>query len=182
MTLSESFVIRLKRGEPAAYEELLGRFESPLYRFFYYDHRDHHIAQEQSAETFAQLAQSIATFAGCDSQLSAFVFSIARRVQLRSWRTRKQATLPLESAADSAQASPCPVQQAAGREQLSLVLAAIGALEQPQRNVLLLRFVEGLSLAEIATALDIPLGTVKSHIHRGREYLRQRFFPQEYQP
>ena len=62
------------------------------------------------------------------------------------------------------------------------MLAAIGALEQPQRNVLLLRFVEGLSLAEIATALDIPLGTVKSHIHRGREYLRQRFFPQEYQP
>jgi len=182
MTLSESFVSRLKRGEPAAYEELLARFESPLYRFFYYDHRDHHIAQEQSAETFAQLAQSIANFAGCDSQLSAFVFSIARRVQLRSWRTRKQAALPLESAADSAQASPCPVQQAAGREQLSLVLAAIGALEQPQRNVLLLRFVEGLSLAEIATALDIPLGTVKSHIHRGREYLRQRFFPQEYQP
>jgi len=182
MTLSESFVIRLKRGEPAAYEELLARFESPLYRFFYYDHRDHHIAQEQSAETFAQLAQSIATMAGCDAQLSAFVFSIARRVQLRSWRTRKQAVLPLESAADSAQESPCPVQQAAGREQLSLVLAAIGALEQPQRNVLLLRFVEGLSLAEIATALDIPLGTVKSHIHRGREYLRQRFFPQEYQP
>ena len=182
MTLSESFVSRLKRGEPAAYEELLARFESPLYRFFYYDHRDHHIAQEQSAETFAQLAQSIATMAGCDSQLSAFVFSIARRVQLRSWRTRKKAALPLESAADSAQASPCPVQQAAGREQLSLVLAAIGALEQPQRNVLLLRVVEGLSLAEVATALDIPLGTVKSHIHRGREYLRQRFLPEECQP
>ena len=120
--------------------------------------------------------------AGCDGQLTAFVFSIARRVQLRFWRTKKQAVLPLESAADTTQTYPCPVQQAAGREQLSLVLAAIGAMEQPQRNVLLLRFVEGLSLAEIATALDIPLGTVKSHIHRGREHLRHHFFPEDCQP
>lgn len=182
MTLGKSFVSRLQRGEPAAYEELLARFESPLYRFFYYDHRNHHMAQEQSAETFAQLAQSITGMAGCDGQLTAFVFSIARRVQLRFWRTKNKTVLPLELAADTTQTYPCPVQQAAGREQLSLVLAAIGALEQPQRNVLLLRFVEGLPLAEIATALDIPLGTVKSHIHRGREYLRHRFFPEDCWP
>ena len=103
-------------------------------------------------------------------------------MQLRFWRTKNKTVLPLELAADTTQTYPCPVQQAAGREQLSLVLAAIGALEQPQRNVLLLRFVEGLPLADIATALDIPLGTVKSHIHRGREYLRHRFFPEDCWP
>lgn len=45
-------------------------------------------------------------------------------------------------------------------------------LEQPLRNVLLLRFVEECTLDEISEVLEIPLGTVKSHIHRGRARLK----------
>jgi RNA polymerase sigma-70 factor, ECF subfamily len=59
MLQDESFLAQLKKGIPAAYVVLVERFEGPLYRFFYCSHRDHHLAQDQTAETFAQLVKSL---------------------------------------------------------------------------------------------------------------------------
>ena len=62
---------------------------------------------------------------------------------------------------------------ASDREQLEGVLDAISHLEDPLREVLILRFVEGCSIDEVAVALGLPVGTVKSHIHRSRTRLKQ---------
>ena len=70
---------------------------------------------------------------------------------------------------------------ASDREQLERVLTAIGQLEEQARNVLLLRFVEGYSIDDVAEALTLPVGTVKSHIHRGRARLTQLLTKQEQQ-
>ena len=64
-------------------------------------------------------------------------------------------------------AAPNPTQ--AGADALA---AALASLAEEHREVLLLRFVDGLSLAEIAAALDIPLGTVKSRMHNSLKTLR----------
>ena len=53
------------------------------------------------------------------------------------------------------------------------MLLAIGRLEPAVRDVLLFRFVEGYSIDEVASTLDLPVGTVKSHIHRGVARLKQ---------
>ena len=179
MCSDKSFLDRLKAGEPAAYVLLVERFEGPLYRFFLCDHRNHHTAQEQTAETFAQLVRSLGGMRGSCEQLRAFVFATARHVQLRRWRRRKVQPAPLVAALDVSDPGPSPLTVASDREQLERAFSAIGQLEDPLRNVLLLRFVEGCSIEEVAQALDLPIGTVKSHIHRSRLRLRQIFAEKE---
>src|SRR5437762_443636 len=166
MLEGESFIDELKKGAPAAYEVLVERFEGPLYRFFYCDHRDHHMAQDQTAETFAQLVRSLREMRGGCEQLCAYVFATARHVQLRRFRARKQPSAAFAERLEVADARPSPATVASDREQLERVLDAISHLEDPLRNVLLLRFVEGCSIDEVALSLKLPVGTVKSHIHR----------------
>jgi len=180
MLSDESFLNRLKAGEPAAYAMLVERFEGPLYRFFLCDHRNHHTAQEQTAETFAQLVGAFRGMRGGCEQLRAYVFATARHVQLRRWRDHRKQPSSLAEALDVSDPRPSPVAVASDREQLERALNAIGQLEEQARNVLLLRFVEGCSIDEIAVALALPVGTVKSHIHRGRSRLKEILSKREY--
>ena len=181
MSLGESFLDQLKDGLPAAYVVLVERFEGPLYRFFLCDHRDHHTAQEQTAETFAQLVRSLPRMRGDCGQLRAYVFATARHVQQRRWRRRATEPSPLVEALSVSDPQPSPATVASGREQLDRVLSAISNIDGPLRNVLLLRFVEGCSIDEVAEALEMPVGTVKSHIYRGRMQLKQMFVEKEYE-
>jgi RNA polymerase sigma-70 factor (ECF subfamily) len=179
MLSDDSFLTRLKAGEPAAFAVLVERFEGPLYRFFLCDHRNHHTAQEQTAETFAQLVRSFGGMRGGCDQLRSYVFATAQHVQLRRWRDHRKQACPLAEALNVSDSRPSPVAVASDREQLERVLNAIGQLEDPSRNVLLLRFVEGFSIDEVAEALALPVGTVKSHIHRSRSRLKQIFSDKE---
>jgi RNA polymerase sigma-70 factor, ECF subfamily len=181
MFSDESFLDQLKDGLPAAYVVLVERFEGPLYRFFLCDHRNHHTAQEQTAETFAQLVRSLPRMRGGYDQLRAYVFATARHVQQRRWRKRKGQPLPLAEALGIGDPRPSPAKVASDREQVERVLNAISHLDDPLRNVLLLRFVEDCSIDEVAEALEMPIGTVKSHIHRGRMRLKQICAETEYE-
>jgi RNA polymerase sigma-70 factor, ECF subfamily len=181
MLSDESFLNQLKAGEPAAYVLLVERFEGPLYRFFLCDHRNHHTAQEQTAETFAQLVRSLGGMRGGYEQLRAYVFATARHVQQRRRRGWKKQPIPLAEALDVSDPGPSPSTIVSDREQLERVLNAISQFEDPLRNVLLLRFVEGFSIDEVSEALELPVGTVKSHIHRCRARLKQVLAEKEYE-
>src|SRR5262249_10842539 len=106
MHQDESFVDQLRHGVPEAYTLLVERFEAPLYRFFFCDHRDHHLAQEQSAETFAALVRSLRNLRGGGEQLPAFVFSTARHIQQRRWRAKGRDPLSLAAAQDLSDPRP----------------------------------------------------------------------------
>ncbi len=173
MEADERFVEQLRRGDSAAYELLVERFEGPLYRFFVCEHRNHHGAEEQTADTFAELVRSLPNMRGGQEQLRAYVFATARHMQQRRWRRRRKESLPLAEAADVLDSGPAPSAVAENREQAEQALRLIDGLAEAERTVVLLRFVEELSIAEIAEALAMPAGTVKSHIHRGREKLKQ---------
>lgn len=173
MDIDDDFVERLKSECPAAYEILVAHFEGPLYRFFLCAHGNHHLAQDQSAETFAQLVRSIPNMKGGADQLRGFVFGVARNVQRRRWRKKATDPVSLTLASETCDDRPTPSQEAAGREELQRALEAIRRLDEPGRSVLVLRFVESLSLDQIAQTLEMPVGTVKSHIHRGRKRLEE---------
>jgi len=179
MELDPATFAQLKTGQPMAFEALIEQFEGPLFRFFFCDHRNHHVAQEQTAETFAQLVRALPGMRGGNDKLRAFVFATARHVQLRRVRERKNAAVPLAEAFELTDERPSPAASAAAREQVGLVLDSISQFEEQVRNVLLLRFVEECSLEEIAESLSLPLGTAKSHIHRGRSRLRKIFAEKE---
>jgi RNA polymerase sigma factor, sigma-70 family len=114
----------------------------------------------------------------CD-QLRAYVFATARHIQLRRFRERKVPLAPSSDQLDIADAQPSPENVVSDREELERVLDAVSQFEDPLPNVLVLRFVEGCSIEEVAQALDLPVGTVKSHIHRARSRLKQIFSKRE---
>lgn len=168
----EPLVEGLRRLDAAAYEELMERYEGPLYRFFLYSHGDHDLAQDQCAETFANMIGAIGKMRGGAHCLRPFVFGVARNVLRRAWRRRRDLPLGDQAIEWIRDRAPSAARQAAARQGLELALRAIELIDQPARQILLLRFVEELSIQEISEALDLPEGTIKSHIHRSRKRLK----------
>jgi RNA polymerase sigma-70 factor (ECF subfamily) len=111
-------------------------------------------------------------------QLRGFVYAVARNVERRRWRQRSN-DHPLDAADDCVSPLPRPDETLEQREQLERTLVALRRLDEATREVFVLAFVEQLPLAEVARALDMPLGTVKSRIHRGRQELKAMLHPDE---
>lgn len=173
MASDDEFVGRLKRGENDAYEVLVRRFETPLYRYFFAVHGDPQLAGEQTADCFFDLVHSLPKMAGGAKQLAPFVFAVARNVVHRQWRLRARRLAPLDSIAHVIDDSPRPDLAVEAADESARVIEAIRSLDPSTRDVFLLRFVEHLSIAEIADVLGEPTGTVKSRLHRGRQHLQE---------
>jgi|GEM_PF-2357495 len=173
MTTDNELADQLRRLDPSAFEEFFKRFEQPVFRFFYCSHRDHHLAQEQTAETFLQLVRAFPRFRGDDRQLRPFVFAVVRHVQMRRWR-ESTVQPPMQTLNhEPSDLSLSPERVVSEQERRDRILGAMGRLKEPLRSVLLLRFVEGLLITEIGEVLKLPVGTVKSHLHRGRQILHE---------
>jgi RNA polymerase sigma-70 factor, ECF subfamily len=160
----------LKCGDARAYVALVGRFETPLYRFFLASHGDPQLAGEQSADCFGDLVEALPKMSGGSEQLRAFVFSVARNVLRRHWRRRRHETTEVEvcdrAAVDVAVDAALEATEEQGR-----AIEALRELDSATRQVFILRFIEQMSIAEIAATVDEPIGSVKSRLHRGRKKL-----------
>jgi RNA polymerase sigma-70 factor (ECF subfamily) len=153
-------------GQPASdVEQLYRESREALTGYFRRRHGYSHAAEDLVQETFFQLMRRVDR---CRASASprGYLFGIARHVSLDAWRRAKP---PGESAVSvEAIAAPEPDPRlAAARE----TIAALPAL---QREVLDLRFQHDLSYAEIAEALGVPIGTVRSRLHNALELLRER--------
>jgi RNA polymerase sigma-70 factor (ECF subfamily) len=173
LTTDGEFVRKLKAGDPHAYEALVQRFEAPLYRYFLASHGDERLATEQSADCFGDLVESLPKMVGRSEQLRAFVFAVARNILRRSWRSQKRAHAPLGVLDEPADDWPSPDAAAEQMEESRRLIEAIRSLDEPTRDVFLLRFIELMPIGEIATTVGEPIGTIKSRLSRGRERLAQ---------
>lgn len=175
MNPNERWLTDLQRGDSAAYEALVSRFEGPLYRYFLASHGDPQLAGEQSADCFAELVRAIPRMTGGSDQLRPFIFAVARNVLRRSWRNNNSSPVPLEFAGDVVCEEPTPDATAEHRDELRRLFDALQQLDPKTREVFVLRYLEEFSLAEIAALVGEPLGTVKSRVHRGRRSLEVIF-------
>lgn len=106
--------------------------------------------------------------------LRAYLFGIARRVSQAAWKRRyREREVIVGDFAPEATASP--VQD----DRVEAAREMIAALPPMQREILDLRFSQQLSYAEIAEALEIPIGTVRSRIHNAVNEVRQRMVADE---
>ena len=110
---------------------------------------------------------------GGPAQLRPFVFTVARNVLRRQWRRQVNELASLNWEADAIDNSPSPDEQFVAAEEKIELIEAIRSLDQSTSEVILLRFVEQLSIAEIAEAVGEPIGTVKSRLYRGRRRLQE---------
>jgi RNA polymerase sigma-70 factor (ECF subfamily) len=170
--VDDQFVDSLKKGNADAFEELVRRFEAPLYRFFLAAHGDPQLAGEQSADCFGDLVASIPKMVGGAAQLRAFVFAVAKNVLRGHWRLRARERNQQHLTAELVNDWATPDFALQSVEEGERVIAAIRLLDPSTRDVFLLRFVEQMPLSEISTAVSEPIGTVKSRLYRGRQRLQ----------
>jgi len=161
----QELIAAANAGDAAAFEVLYFRYRdwvaSLAYRFI----GDRDLALDVLQETFLYFLQKFPGFV-LTCQLKTFLYPAVRNLSIAARRKaqRAQGDAPIP---ETAEAPPSTTMVS-----LNEVEAVLHALSAEHREVLLLRFVDGLKLGEIAEALEIPLGTVKSRLHHGLAALR----------
>ncbi|HEY8105866.1 MAG TPA: sigma-70 family RNA polymerase sigma factor, partial [Gemmatimonadales bacterium] len=183
---SDQEIVALARaGEEAAYRELIRRYERPLFSLLYRMVRDRELAEDLSQETFVKALNAIESYRP-EFKFSSWIFKIANNAAIDHLRRRELDTLSLEGSphAETPEAVEATALQIGDRQESPLdavearelggrIEQAIGQLRPEYRSCILLRHVEGRAYEEIAEILNLPLGTVKTYIHRARNELRQ---------
>lgn len=167
MESDEKLIKRINRGDLDAFETLYHRHRDWVYRLAYRFTRDHELAQDVVQETFTYLLKKFPGFE-LTAHITTFLYPTVKFTSLNMLRQRQRndgvdiepETIPV----------PAPENTDAARSDLA---AALSVLPNAQREVVLMRFVDGLTADEIAAALDIPAGTVKSRLHKALQTLRE---------
>lgn len=153
----------------AAFGELVRRHQSAVRQFLRHLTRGQAaLADDLAQETFVQAWRSLPRFRA-EATFSTWLLGIAHN-HWRNARRRERDHTPIENAPESAHAIPSAAPLADLQHDLAHVLRQLAPDEQ---LALHLAYQQGLSHAEISTLLDWPLGTVKTHLARGKEKLRQ---------
>jgi RNA polymerase sigma-70 factor (ECF subfamily) len=183
--LTDQEVVLLARsGREAAYRELIRRYERPVFALLFRMVRDRELAEDLSQETFIKALNAIESYRP-EFKFSSWIFKIANNAAIDHLRRRELDTLSLDGSphAETPEAMQATALQIGARQESPLdtveakelggeIEAAIGRLRPEYRSCMLLRHVEGRAYDEIAEILDLPLGTVKTYIHRARNELR----------
>jgi len=180
------FIERLQSGDSVAFEQLVNDRTGEIFGLLYRLTENREEARDLTQETFLRAFQSINTFRG-EADLRTWIYRIAinqARNRWRWWRRRRRDfTLSLDSTDDAGyQAliarlksdSSDPEHDALAREREQMLTKALKGLRRVYREAVILRDIEGFAYEEIAVALDINVGTVKSRLARGRQELRQK--------
>lgn len=169
---------KARAGDRRALEELLAAHEKQLFRFGLRMCGSEDDAREVLQDTLLTAFRGLREFRG-DAALSTWLYQIARSFCVKR-KTRGAAVEPTQLPLDSVAAlsvesdRPGPEAQAHAREVAQVIQAAILALPESAREVLVLRDVEGLSAEEAAGVIGIEVGALKSRLHRARAELRAR--------
>lgn len=166
---------RARCADRSAVRELVDLHKDRLFAFIWRMVRNHHDAEEICQDAFLKAFASLDTFS-LDYRFSTWLFTIGYRVCLNRLR-RKHAitgefdlsTMPLATD-DNATAA---LESEEAGELREMVWRVVDRLSTPQRATILLFYRHELSCREIARVLELPIATVKSHLHRARNRLRE---------
>jgi RNA polymerase sigma-70 factor (ECF subfamily) len=176
-------------GDRDAFEHLVRRWQDRIYGAIFRMVRDRETAADLAQETFLKAWSRLSSFEG-GSAFGTWLYSIALN-QVRSEMRRRSALknrppLSLEALGrggdgqgdgsdyDPADDRPDAAQSLSTREECGLLLDAVAALDDDFREVIVLREFQDLSYDEIAVSVGVPVGTVRSRLHRARADLRDR--------
>lgn len=185
-TAEAEFIDRLRSGDADAFDNLVTRYSGDIYAVLFRITESAEEAADLTQETFLSALKAIRSFRG-DSELKTWLFRIAvnhSRNRFRWWKRRKRdSTFSLDAPigdSETAYSDTIPSDSVSAEdtvlmhERETALRAALMDISEIYREVIVLCDIEGLSYEEIASALDINIGTVKSRIARGREELRKR--------
>lgn len=183
------FIQKLQRRDTRAFEELVQQYQSPILNMLYRMIGSREEAEDLAQEVFVTVFKKIDTFRG-ESSLATWLYRIAsnhcknRQKYLR--RRIHGNTLNHNlgaSSLDSSEAMPTtailtrPDELLEGYEAERIIQKAIAELDEEHRLVLVLRDIQNVAYDDISTITGLPLGTVKSRLHRARMSLKDKLAP-----
>lgn len=156
------------RGE--AYDRMVRKFEERLYVHAYCILKDGQEARDVVQEVFIK-AMREPRFFDVDFKIQAWLYRVTRNLCFNLVRDRRRRDGILASVPRNESVVADPIEKVFGTERQDEIIQAIGQLTEDHRNILMLRYYEDMSYAEIARALSIKLGTVMSRLSRARDRL-----------
>ena len=169
----------LRRREPEAFERLVLAYQHRVFSIALRMLRDRGEAEEVAQEVFLRVHRSIGEFRG-EAKLSTWLYAIASRLclnRLKGGYHRRRETHEALALARVADGHPNPGATLEASELEAALHRAIAELDAERRIVVVLRDLHGLAYEEIAAALGLELGTVRSRLHRARMELKERLEP-----
>ncbi|MGH9632723.1 MAG: RNA polymerase sigma factor, partial [Bryobacteraceae bacterium] len=167
-------IARVRSGDPDALADLLARYQHRLYRFLARLVQDSATAEDLFQQTWLRVMQKIGKYDAA-SRFDTWLFSVAHNLAMDHLRRQRGRSLDAsdETGTTPAErlvsASPDPLEQLLDWERGALLRGVIDELSTIHREVITLRFEEGMKLEQIAVVAGVPLSTVKSRLHRALE-------------
>lgn len=176
----QALIDRCLEGQTDAYGELVTRYQDRLYATLVSMLGSVHDARDATQDAFVLAFQKLETFRR-ESAFYSWLFRIAYNAAVSRHRKTRRETGSIDAARavtgrepmdERPQADPSHELQISERQ--SLVRSALGELADEYRTVIILREMEGFSYEQIAELMDVPIGTIRSRIHRARSELRAK--------
>jgi RNA polymerase sigma-70 factor (ECF subfamily) len=158
-------VERARCGDQAALVEIYQRFQPPVFTYIYYRVEDQCLAEDLTSEVFTRLVAKLPEFQHQDRPLLAWLYTIARNLVIDHYRSDHRAPFSLDESLIAGE-SDQTARLAENRLAQECLGKALAQLTEEQRLVILLKFMEGRSNAEVGKILDKTEGSVKSLQHR----------------
>ena len=178
--ISDAECVRLlQQGNTEIFATLVERHQKTIFNLLYRMLGDYDDAAEVSQEAFLSAYRSIKRFRG-DASFSTWLYRIAvnhantRRKSAALWQQRVAWMESMEPAGDG---GPDPADALEQTEMRERVQAALNSLESDDATIILLRDLQDVPYEVVADMLNIPIGTVKSRLHRARRALKARLTP-----
>jgi RNA polymerase sigma-70 factor (ECF subfamily) len=181
--LEDAALIELAKGDKddqAAFGELYERYVERIYNYIYYRTSNHQDAEDLTARVFMRALKHIKTYDERGVPFSAWLYRIAHNL-VANWhrdRTRRK-IIPLEEFAEKNSGVDMPETIAEDQEEQDQLRESIGRLPPDRQQLLILKYVERLSNAEIGEIMDKSEGAIKSLYYRTLSFLRQDMLQQQ---
>ena len=175
-TSDTACVRRLQRGDTIAFEILVRRHEKAVFNLLYRMLGDYDDAAETAQEVFLSAYRAIGQFRG-DANFSTWLYRIALNhaiTRRKSTSTRQRRVVPIAGTDIIDETQLGPAESLEKKELRERVQRALNDLVPEDAAVILMRDLQDISYEDVARVLKVPVGTVKSRLHRARQALKAR--------
>jgi RNA polymerase sigma-70 factor (ECF subfamily) len=171
-----TIVERCRRGDALAWEALVRQYQARVYAVAVHYLRDADEARDLAQDVFVKVYRNLDSFTG--EGFLPWVLRMARNSAIDRLRRRKarppSSDLPVDESSNLPAPGPSPEDAWLSDARKRLVHRALGRMSEQNREMILLKEIQGMNLNEIAEMLGVPIGTVKSRSNRARLELARR--------
>ena len=172
-------VRRVQQGDTDSFEVLVRRHEKAIFNLVYRLLGNYDEAAEVAQEVFLSAFKSIHQFRG-EANFSTWLYRIGLNhasTRRKSLQTSQQRHIPLDGTEVIAEGAVDPAKNVEHKEIQQRVQQALNSLDPEDARIVLLRDLQDIPYEDVAQMLDIPVGTVKSRLHRARQALKTSLAP-----